>query len=288
MSKRRMTWSEIWRWLGLGASLVLAACVSKLPLDNSPCPCPTAGFVCCDNGAAAHCVHSLGGETADQTCSRSNVDAGGMGGHVDAGGTGGDEPVNGDALMIGTAIRPVQGISIGRAHACVSYGEYRVASMGDNSKGQAAPPPGFLSGLTAGDDFTCAAKRDAVDPAKDGLVVCWGDNTYGQATPPPGTKWVIAGGRLACGGGDNGPTVCWGDNSAGQATFPPGVSTGRRAGTPPQLHLCLRGDRRVPSQGHHPLLGRQLARANQRTDRDPLRRPRGVPGCRRRGVRPSA
>jgi hypothetical protein len=219
MTMRRMIWSGMWRWLGLGVSLGLTACVSKLTLDGSPCPCPVAGFVCCSSGAGQRCVRSLVGETGDQTCSRSNLDAGGMGDS----GAGGAGPPAPDAMPIG--LQQIQSIAIGRAHACASYGEFQIACMGDNSKGQATPPPGLYAGITAGDDFTCASKRDTVDPSKDGLVVCWGDNTYGQATPPPGTKWVIAGGRHACGGGDTGPTVCWGDNSSGQATLPSGIST---------------------------------------------------------------
>jgi hypothetical protein len=116
---RRMTWSGIWWCLGASGSLALGGCISKLPLDDSPCPCPaSAGFVCCSGGAASHCVRSQPGETVDQTCSGSLVDAGPNNDGTD----GGQAPQLIDALPAeggqdAAAVSPMlPGLVLGRCH----------------------------------------------------------------------------------------------------------------------------------------------------------------------------
>jgi hypothetical protein len=75
-----------------------------------------------------------------------------------------------------------------------------VVGWGDNSYGQAAPPPsvdgtaGVASAIAIGEGHSCAIQ------AGTGAVVCWGGNYAGQATPPSsvngtsGTASAIAAG----------------------------------------------------------------------------------------------
>jgi hypothetical protein len=210
----------------LTASLVwvgLVGCSSQVPLDNSRCPCPAPGYVCCGSPGTGTCVR------AGQTCDAGPlVDSGPMqDSGVDASDTG--------APDVRTVSVPFTGIAIGHAHACASRQDLTVTCIGDNSKGQATPPPGQFYGVVAGGDVTCASKVDKSDVTKNGLSVCWGDNTYGQASPPPGIFVEAVGARHACGRDRDGNVFCWGDNSFGQATSPAGVYSDLTAG---RNHTC--------------------------------------------------
>jgi alpha-tubulin suppressor-like RCC1 family protein len=52
-----------------------------------------------------------------------------------------------------------------------------IACWGFNNYGQATPPAGTFSSVSAGYSHTCALKID-------GTVTCWGDNSLGQTTSP--------------------------------------------------------------------------------------------------------
>jgi alpha-tubulin suppressor-like RCC1 family protein len=52
-----------------------------------------------------------------------------------------------------------------------------VVCWGDNSYGQASPPPGAFASVSAGSYFACGVRMN-------GTITCWGYDTYGQATPP--------------------------------------------------------------------------------------------------------
>ena len=72
--------------------------------------------------------------------------------------------------------------------------------------GQATPPDGPFTLVSAGLAHTCGVKLD-------GSVECWGLNEYGQATPPDGEfALVSAGGGHTCGVRLDGSVECWGLN----------------------------------------------------------------------------
>jgi hypothetical protein len=101
------------------------------------------------------------------------------------------------------------------------------ACWGYNQTGQATPPSGTFSSVSAGFDFTCGVKTD-------GTVACWGTpaEDFGQATPPSGTfSSVSAGFAHTCGVKTDGTVACWGDNNYGQATPPSGTFSSVSTGT---------------------------------------------------------
>ena len=76
--------------------------------------------------------------------------------------------------------------------------------MSSNRDGQATPPAGTFSQLSAGSEHTCGVKTD-------GIVACWGADECGQATPPAGTfSQLSAGSEQTCGVTTDGTVACWG------------------------------------------------------------------------------
>ena len=110
-------------------------------------------------------------------------------------------------------------VLLGPAQGLASGGE--VGAWGDNSEGQAYPPPG-LSGVKA----VAAGGFHSLALRVDGTVVGWGNNTLGQAQPPPGLRRVTA---IAAGVQHNlalkedHTVVAWGYNGSGQSTVPGGL-----------------------------------------------------------------
>jgi alpha-tubulin suppressor-like RCC1 family protein len=85
---------------------------------------------------------------------------------------------------------------------------------GANEYGQATPPSGTFTQISASSQYTCGLKSD-------GTIACWGSNEYGRATPPTGTFTQISAGVYhGCGLRSDGLLACWGLNSIGQATPP--------------------------------------------------------------------
>jgi alpha-tubulin suppressor-like RCC1 family protein len=85
-----------------------------------------------------------------------------------------------------------------------------VACWGNNSFGQATPPSGTFTQISAGGYYNCGVRAD-------GTVGCWGQSP----TPPGGTfTQVAAGGSHTCGLKGDGTVACWGNNGNGQATPP--------------------------------------------------------------------
>jgi len=82
--------------------------------------------------------------------------------------------------------------------------------------GQAKPPAGTFSSVSAGGDHTCGVRTN-------GRVACWGNNEYGKATPPTGAfTSVSASDDHTCGVRTDRTVVCWGNNH-GQSKTPPGT-----------------------------------------------------------------
>ncbi len=92
--------------------------------------------------------------------------------------------------------------------------------LGRQHQGQATPPAGTFTAVSAGLYHTCGVRTN-------GTLACWGYNAYGQATPPPGTFTAVSAGNAhTCALRTNGTLACWGRNDFGQATPPPGTFTG--------------------------------------------------------------
>jgi alpha-tubulin suppressor-like RCC1 family protein len=70
-------------------------------------------------------------------------------------------------------------VRAGGFHTCGIRTNGNLACWGQNGFGQATPPGGAFTELSAGGRHTCGMRAN-------GSAACWGDNGSGQATPPPG------------------------------------------------------------------------------------------------------
>ena len=145
----------------------------------------------------------------------------------------------------------------GRWHTCALRTGGQAECWGYNTGGQATPPSGTYTTITAG-GHTCALRTG-------GQAECWGYNEYGQATPPSGTYTTItAGADHTCALRTGGQVACWGDNAFGEAT-PPGQAT--VPGAPRNLSV-VPGDRSLvvswsppASDGGAPITGWWVCKA---------------------------
>ncbi len=120
-------------------------------------------------------------------------------------------------------------VSAGWLHTCGLRADGAVDCWGDDFDGQATPPAGTFTAVSAGARYTCGLRRD-------GVVDCWGADDDGQATPPAGTfAAVSAGDRHTCGVRSDGAVECWGDDTYGAATPRAGTFTAVSAGL---WHTC--------------------------------------------------
>jgi hypothetical protein len=103
---------------------------------------------------------------------------------------------------------------IGGEHTCGVKTDDSVICWGYNKYGQATPPHGSFTQVSAGSNHTCGVKTD-------GRLACWGKNEDGQSTPPNGTFSQISNN---CGLKTDGSVVCWGNNRHGQSIPPSMVS----------------------------------------------------------------
>ena len=128
------------------------------------------------------------------------------------------DPDPNDVTTYGQATPPegiFTSVSAGEFHTCGIRTDGTVACWGSNQYGQAAPPDGVFSSVSAGDRHTCGVRID-------GTVACWGSNQYGQAAPPDrGFSSVSAGAAHTCGVRSDSTLECWGASQPGMLA-PPG------------------------------------------------------------------
>ena len=136
-------------------------------------------------------------------------------------------------------------ISAGYEHTCGILASKRTAvCWGDDSVGQSSPQSGHFTAIDSGRAHTCAL-------LDDGTVKCWGSNEYGQLNTPSGAFIAVsAGGAHSCGLRENGRVECWGDDFHLQSTPPDAsfysVSAGR-------WHTCgVKKDGNIACWGANP------------------------------------
>ena len=107
-------------------------------------------------------------------------------------------------------------VSAGARHACAIRTDGSVACWGRNDGGQASPPPGTFTSISASveSDRTCGVRTD-------GSAVCWGSglphpaahrNNYLPPSVQPDGEFssISAGGQHICGLDIDGDVACWG------------------------------------------------------------------------------
>lgn len=88
---------------------------------------------------------------------------------------------------------------------CGVASDEAVACCGSDSHGQARPPKGMFTSVSASNLFTCGMWTT-------GTVACWGDDVSGRASPPEGRfKSVSAGYDYPCGVRSDESVTCWGE-----------------------------------------------------------------------------
>ena len=98
----------------------------------------------------------------------------------------------------------------GFGHSCGVRTDGTVVCWGADADGQATPPQGTFTQVSAGGFHTCGVQTQ-------GTVACWGNDEIGQATPPGGTfTQVSAGNSHTCGVQTDGAVACWGFTVTGR------------------------------------------------------------------------
>ena len=114
-------------------------------------------------------------------------------------------------------------ISISDTHGCKLSADGRLACWGDDTHGQASPPPGTYTNIAVSTNYSCAIRSD-------GQLACWGDGDRRttqniRATPPAGAFIdVTANPEHPCGIRADGTIACWGRSDT---SYPGGGSTDR-------------------------------------------------------------
>ena len=101
---------------------------------------------------------------------------------------------------------------------------------GGNSRGQASPPAGRFSAVSAGGEHTCALRES-------GEIECWGARWRSPPTGPPAGRFsaVSAGYEHTCALRKSGGIACWGSNDEGESSPPAGRFSAVSAGSE---HTC--------------------------------------------------
>jgi len=118
-------------------------------------------------------------------------------------------------------------ISAGSLHTCGVKTDGTLACWGKNDSGESTPPVGAFTEVSAGSQHTCGLKTN-------GTIACWGDNSLGK-TPTARFVEISVGVDHACGLKASGAVECWGNNNNGQATAPTGTFSEVSVGA---FHSC--------------------------------------------------
>ena len=128
-------------------------------------------------------------------------------------------------------LAPEPAISISDTHGCKLSADGQLACWGDNTHGQANPPPGTYTDIAVSRNYSCAIRSD-------GRVACWGEErnyscairSEGQVEclgddPPAGAFTAVTANPFhPCGIRVDGTIDCWGDS---ETQYPGGGSTDR-------------------------------------------------------------
>jgi len=124
------------------------------------------------------------------------------------------------------------------AYVCAVKLDNSVACWGENNEGQATPPTGTFSQVSAGYEHTCGIKTD-------GTITCWGKITN---APEGYFSEVSAGKGYNCAIKTDGNFQCWGEDINGRAVVPHRSFIQIKAG---HLHACgIRPDNSVSCWGN--------------------------------------
>ena len=124
-----------------------------------------------------------------------------------------------DVVHAGQATPPAgsfSAVSAGHSYMCaIGAGSGAIECWGSNSSGQTNAPAGSFSAVNAGNSHTCAIRES-------GVIECWGRNDDGEATPPTGSFTAVSADyRYSCAvRAGSGAIECWGSNSSGQTNAP--------------------------------------------------------------------
>ena len=108
-------------------------------------------------------------------------------------------------------------VSAGGWYTCAIRESGEIACWGSNQFGYTDAPEGSFIAVSAGIGHNCAIREN-------GEIACWGENPYPfRPGDAPAGRFIAvsAGGSHTCAIRENGEITCWGSNSVGQATPPP-------------------------------------------------------------------
>ena len=105
-------------------------------------------------------------------------------------------------------------VSAGYNHTCAIRESGAIECWGWNGDGQTNAPEGSFSAVSAGRSHTCAIRAS-------GEIECWGWNGDGQTNAPEGSFTAVSADELrACAIRESGTIKCWGWNKYGESDAP--------------------------------------------------------------------
>ena len=103
-------------------------------------------------------------------------------------------------------------VSAGTYHTCAIRTGGAIECWGNNESGESDAPDGAYTAVSAGFESTCGLRGD-------GAITCWG-RAYYSSKPVGRYTAVSVGGGHACAIRDTGAIRCWGNNNDGQTDVP--------------------------------------------------------------------
>ena len=126
-------------------------------------------------------------------------------------------------------------VSAGGEHTCaIRVGSGAIECWGSNEAsywneetetfsmvrvGQATPPTGSFTAVSAGVEHSCAIRES------NSAIECWGENEYGQTDAPDGSFTALSATSRTCAIRDDGTIACWGFDDFTPMPPPPGSFT---------------------------------------------------------------